>query len=90
MPGFSVGEVINPVSIAVVGASDNSGSSGRRFFSALVEYGFQGELYPINPGRDEAAKGGPPVSSYGGIPGLGPVSHHRADSILPGIPEHPG
>lgn len=53
MPVHSVGEAINPNSIAVVGASDSERSSGRQFFSALVEYGFQGELYPINPGRDK-------------------------------------
>lgn len=53
MPSYGVGEAIHPSSIAVVGASDSQGSSGQQFFSALVEYGFQGDLYPINPGRDE-------------------------------------
>lgn len=52
MSGYTVEEVINPNSIAVVGATEKSGSSGRQFFSALIEYGFKGELYPINPGRD--------------------------------------
>jgi acetyltransferase len=42
-----------PKSIAVVGASREPEKVGHRIFRNLVEGGFKGQLYPINPKADE-------------------------------------
>ncbi len=42
-----------PNSIAVVGASREPEKVGHRIFRNLVESGFKGKLYPINPKADE-------------------------------------
>lgn len=44
--------LFDPESIAVVGASPDSFYSGN-LVENLLEYGFDGTLYPVNPGRDE-------------------------------------
>jgi len=41
--------IINPNSIAVVGASGRPGSLGRAIFKNLVHGDYQGVLYPVNP-----------------------------------------
>jgi acetyl coenzyme A synthetase (ADP forming)-like protein len=41
--------LLNPRSIAVIGASRNPGSVGERLFTNLLRHGFQGRLYPVNP-----------------------------------------
>jgi acetyltransferase len=43
----------NPKSIAVIGASREPWKVGHRVFRNLVEAGFSGRLYPINPNADE-------------------------------------
>ncbi|MEM2960776.1 MAG: CoA-binding protein, partial [Candidatus Bathyarchaeia archaeon] len=43
----------NPSSIAVIGASREPWKVGHRVFRNLVESGFMGALYPINPNADE-------------------------------------
>jgi acetate---CoA ligase (ADP-forming) len=40
-------------SVAVVGASVKEGSLGRQMMSELVRGGFDGRIYPVNPGYDE-------------------------------------
>ena len=40
-------EILHPNSIAVVGASDTGRGGG--FVSPLIEQGFKGEIYPVNP-----------------------------------------
>lgn len=40
-----------PSSIAVLGATDSIGKLGYNVFQNLVSHGFQGRLYPVNPGR---------------------------------------
>jgi acyl-CoA synthetase (NDP forming) len=45
--------MLNPQSIAVVGASTNEKKNGGRLFRYIVENGFEGKLYPINPGATE-------------------------------------
>lgn len=42
-----------PRSVAVVGASRDAGSIGQRILTALLEGGFQGPIYPINPRATE-------------------------------------
>ena len=44
--------LFDPDSVAVVGASPDSFYSGN-LVANLLDYGFEGTLYPVNPGRDE-------------------------------------
>jgi len=46
-------EILHPQSIAVVGASSNPGASGYNFTYHLLEYGFKGKIYPVNPRSPE-------------------------------------
>jgi acetyl coenzyme A synthetase (ADP forming)-like protein len=39
----------HPNAVAVVGASRNPGSVGHRILTALLQNGFQGPVYPVNP-----------------------------------------
>ncbi|MEM4542028.1 MAG: CoA-binding protein [Desulfurococcaceae archaeon] len=45
--------VLNPRSIAVVGASRTPGKIGYTIMDNLVKYGYKGKLYPVNPYADE-------------------------------------
>ena len=54
MSPYSLEEALHPKSIAVVGASDSG--RGSQFFSTLVEYGFKGKIYPVNPKYSEVMK----------------------------------
>ncbi|HEX6518562.1 MAG TPA: acetate--CoA ligase family protein [Streptosporangiaceae bacterium] len=45
--------LLAPRSIAIVGAGSSPGSIGSRAVSALVDGAFGGDIYPINPKRDE-------------------------------------
>ncbi|RJF95533.1 acetate--CoA ligase family protein [Noviherbaspirillum saxi] len=49
----SLDSFFSPRSIAVVGASATPGKIGAIPITYQNDYGFNGELYPINPGRDE-------------------------------------
>ena len=64
--------LINPTSIAVVGASRRSGAVGNEVLLNLLKGGFRGELYAVNPGCDE-------VEGVRCYPDLG---------SLPAVPEH--
>src|ERR1700722_9410118 len=45
--------LLAPRSIAILGAGSSPGSIGNRALSALVDGAFDGDIYPINPNRDE-------------------------------------
>jgi len=45
--------ILHPRSVAVVGASANTASWGYSFTHHLLEYGFKGQVYPVNPGYEE-------------------------------------
>jgi acyl-CoA synthetase (NDP forming) len=45
--------IFRPRSIAVVGASANERSQGYEYVQGLVEIGFPGAIYPVNPKLDE-------------------------------------
>ncbi|MGH8664240.1 MAG: CoA-binding protein, partial [Burkholderiales bacterium] len=38
-----------PRSVALVGASDQGERFGTRVFRQLINFGFQGPIYPVNP-----------------------------------------
>jgi acetyl coenzyme A synthetase (ADP forming)-like protein len=42
-------KIMKPKSIAVVGASTKEKTIGSEIMKRLIEYGFQGEIYPVNP-----------------------------------------
>ncbi len=49
----SLRTVLNPRSIAVIGASENENKIGGRPLLYLARHGYQGKVYPINPKRSE-------------------------------------
>ena len=79
-PRPSLDAVLHPNSIAVVGASKEPNSQGNKYVRALKEYGFRGEVYPVNPGLD---------SSYGlqAYPSLSDVPG-PVDYVISAIPAH--
>lgn len=64
----SLDRLVNPRSIAIIGASDRPGSLGSRTLSNLFDHSdFTGDAYLINPGRDEI-RGRPCYKSILDIP----------------------
>ena len=53
MPLPELKDILNPSSVAVVGASANTSSFGYAYVNHLVEYGFKGTIYPVNPNYPE-------------------------------------
>lgn len=52
-PRAALRRALAPRSIAVIGASDNANKIGGRPIAYLSRFGFQGQVFPINPGRPE-------------------------------------
>ena len=48
-------ELLNPGSIAVIGATNNANTPGYSFVNSLIEYGFSGNIYPVNPRHPQVA-----------------------------------
>ena len=42
-----------PKSIAVIGASTSEAKFGGRFLQALLDFGYRGPIYPVNPKGSE-------------------------------------
>jgi acetyltransferase len=51
--GRKVAALMEPRSVAIVGATDRPGSYGARAWDNLCRYGFPGRVFPINPRRAE-------------------------------------
>ena len=49
----NVKALFEPNSVAVVGASSKEGKIGYEIISNVINYGFDGEVYPVNPSEDE-------------------------------------
>ena len=49
--------ILRPRSIAVVGASRHETSIGREILHNLIEYGFSGPIYPVNPNASSIVLG---------------------------------
>ena len=45
--------LLSPRTIAVIGASRTPGKIGHEILRNIVEYGFKGKVYPVNPNADE-------------------------------------
>ena len=56
-----------PKSVALVGASDRTGSLGRSVFENLLAGGFKGEIHAVNPGHRRALG----QRSYGSVAAIG-------------------
>ncbi|MFB0610832.1 acetate--CoA ligase family protein [Aurantiacibacter poecillastricola] len=48
-----IDRLLRPKSVAVVGASDRHGALGCTLLNNLVQYEFDGDIYPVNPKREE-------------------------------------
>ena len=59
----NIESIINPKSIAVVGATNRPGSVGLASFKNLLQAGYKGILYPVNP-KAKSVQG---VKAYPGI-----------------------
>jgi acetyltransferase len=46
---YNVDRIFNPGAIAVIGASEKAGSVGSTLMLNLVQSGFEGDLFPVNP-----------------------------------------
>ncbi len=76
MPPHPIEELIHPRSIAVVGASGSGRGGG--FVSPLLELGYKGDIYPVNPKYDEILG----MKAYGRVTDIpGPV-----DFVISSIP----
>ncbi|AQV96716.1 CoA-binding protein [Cupriavidus necator] len=52
-PSETLRAIFEPESVAIIGASDDSGRIGGRPLRYLLEAGFAGGIYPVNPNRDQ-------------------------------------
>lgn len=50
--GLSLKDLLNPRSVAVIGASEDQTKFGGRLYKTLLQHQYEGTVYPINPGRD--------------------------------------
>ena len=53
MSTHALEEILHPQSIAVVGASGSPSGRGYGFYAPLLEFGFKGKIYPVNPKYSE-------------------------------------
>ena len=65
-----IDRLLRPKSVAVIGASDRKGALGATLLNNLVQYEFAGDIYPVNPKRDEL---------------LGLKVYHAVDELPEGI-----
>ena len=47
-----VDALLNPRTVVICGATDRPGNWAQRVWRNLRRYGFEGPIYPFNPGRD--------------------------------------
>jgi acetyl-CoA synthetase (ADP-forming) len=69
-PAFRIGieHVLNPRSVAVIGASEDPAKFGGRVLRNVVRHGFAGALLPVNPNRSTLL-GLPAYTAIGAAPG---------------------
>jgi len=59
--------LLKPKSVAIIGASDDPGRIGGRPLRYLIDVGYAGGIFPVNPGRD-VVQGLPSFASISAIP----------------------
>jgi acetyltransferase len=50
---LNLNKIFNPKSVAIVGASDEEGSVGLALMKNFIDFGFKGEVYPVNIRKKE-------------------------------------
>src|SRR3712207_8531313 len=63
----SIARLLTPSSVAVVGASNDDGKIGNAVLWHLLDYGFAGPVYPVNPGARHV-RGVPAYADIESIP----------------------
>ncbi|MCA0146848.1 bifunctional GNAT family N-acetyltransferase/acetate--CoA ligase family protein [Blastococcus sp. LR1] len=63
----SIGRLLTPSSVAVVGASNDPDKIGNALLRHLLDYGFAGPIYPVNPGARHV-RGVPAYADIESIP----------------------
>ncbi|MDQ1662342.1 MAG: hypothetical protein QOJ68_2322 [Blastococcus sp.] len=64
----SIGRLLTPSSVAVVGASNDEGKLGNALLKHLLDFGFAGPVYPVNPSARHV-RGVPAYAGIEEIPG---------------------
>jgi acyl-CoA synthetase (NDP forming) len=77
--GFSLGLLFSPSSVAIVGASLNPFSGGYQFTRFLIDHGFQGRLYLVNPTSSE-------ILGHNVYPRLAEIPDPSVDYVISCIP----
>ena len=69
---MSLDALLNPASVAVVGASREEGKVGHEVLTHMLRAGYEGPIYPVNPKADEIAglRCYPDMESIGAAPDL--------------------
>ncbi len=65
---IGIAHLLNPRSIAIIGASEDPAKFGGRVMHNLIRHGFGGQLLPVNPNRSTLL-GLPAYPSIGAVPG---------------------
>jgi acyl-CoA synthetase (NDP forming) len=76
---FSLGRLFSPNSVAIVGASLNPVSGGYQFTRFLIDHGFRGRLYPVNPTLSE-------LFGHEVYPGLTEIPESNVDYVISCVP----
>lgn len=85
-----LGSLLNPQSIAVIGASDNPLRIGGRPISYMLEQGYKGKLMPVNPNR-QTIQGLPAYKSIADLPEPAELAIVAvAANLVPGVIEELG
>ncbi|RHM96450.1 acetate--CoA ligase family protein [Dielma fastidiosa] len=71
---------LNPSSIAVVGASRYPSKVGNKVVAELLEWGYTGKIYPVNPRADKVLG----LKSYHTLKDI----HDRVDLVFVAVPAH--
>ena len=84
-PRPDIDAILNPRSIAVVGASTHPAKQGHAYVNSLREFRFEGPVYPVNPRAEEIA-GYSCYQSLKDVPGtVDYVISAVPASLLPGV-----
>jgi len=75
----SLGRLFSPNSVAIVGASLNPFSGGYQFTRFLIDHGFGGRLYPVNPTSSE-------ILGLKVYPSLAKIPESSVDYVISCIP----
>lgn len=75
--------LLQPASVAVIGASDNPNKVGGRPIHYMTKFGFTGEVFPVNPARTEiqGRRAYPTLDSIGRVPDAAIIAVAGDDAV---------